>query len=103
MNAITPPQRPMVAAGGIERVSLKIIRPGFGIAEVRLIDVNLRNLGVAKKPDGSIRVHPPRIISRNGQADYGVAFALQPFTRQAIEAALLEIWDRMEADDDAAR
>ncbi len=83
---------------GVELVNLRIVRPGFGIPTVRLMAVHLRCLGVTKRLDGRIVVRPPKILSRDGSADYGAAYALQSGVREAIEAAIAGLWDQAEAE-----
>jgi hypothetical protein len=99
VNAVTPTRRALAAGGLVEMINLKIIRPDFAIASVRLREVHLRNLTVKKLPDGRLLVRPPKILSRNGEVDYGPAFQLQPGVRETIEVALADLWARAEAVD----
>lgn len=89
---------PAAAAGRlIETISLRVIKPRFAVVQLRLGDVHLRNLIAERTADGSVRIRPPKIITRKG-ADLGPAFALQPHAKTAIETAVRELWDRAEAD-----
>lgn len=86
--------------GLIELINLKIIRKDFAVVSVRLSSVHLRNLGVVRRSNGKIVLRPPTILSRNGESDFGMAYALQPGAREAVEAAIATLWKRVEADID---
>jgi hypothetical protein len=83
--------RPALSDESVELVNIRIIRDTFAIVTVRLPAVHLRSLGAELRPDGSVKIKPPRIVGRKGQ-DFGVAFALQPRARAEVEAAIAALW-----------
>ena len=103
MSNVVPlrkPPIPMAARPGsiVEMIRLRVIGPDVGFADVRLTDVHLRNLRVRRGLDGKLTITPPRILSRNGEHDYGLAFAIQPAALPAIERAIRDIWSRIGVD-----
>lgn len=90
------PRQAIAAGRMVETINLRIIRPALAVVHIRLHDVHLRNLIAERRQDGSVRIRPPKIITRNGN-DLGPAFALQPHARTVIEAAVCELWSQVEA------
>jgi hypothetical protein len=84
----------------IERISLRVVSPRFGIASVRFDAVNLHHLVVEALPDGKLRIRPPQVVTRSGR-ELGNAYALQPYAREAIEAAIAVVWERARAAESA--
>jgi hypothetical protein len=88
--------------GQFELLNLRIVSAGFGIATVRIAGFHLRCLIVTRRPSGRIVIRPPKILSRDGQHDYGWAYVPQPGVREAIEAAVGVVWDHAEGADKAS-
>ena len=79
----------MIAA---ERISLRRVSPTLGFADVRLAAVHLRGLRVEQTPSGRITVKPPE--QRDSQGRAWPLYALQPGTREQVEAELCAMWAR---------
>ena len=75
----------------IERVTLRRVTPTLGFASVRLTGVNLMGLRVEER-DGRLIVQPPETADAKGGR--WPVYALQPETREAVEAALAIQWSR---------
>ena len=85
----------------VETIRLRPIRPGLVSVDLRVRGIHLRNLIASRNQDGTVRVRPPRIVSRSG-TDFGVAYALPPELVRPIEAAIRAVWTRVDADAEAA-
>lgn len=76
---------------GIERIVLKRVSADLAFADVRLPGVNLTGLRVEKDIAG-LRITPPTRADRQGR-EWPI-YALQPGTREAVEASIREAWSR---------
>ncbi len=76
----------------VERVSLRRVSPGLGFVDVRLPAVHLCSLRVEQQRDGTLAITPPTQADRNGRP--WPLYALQPGTREAVEAAVRDVWAR---------
>lgn len=74
----------------IERISFRRVAPGLGFADVRLPDVNLRDLKVERTGNGALRITPPARTDDLGRK--WPCYALQPGTREAVEAEIATLW-----------
>jgi hypothetical protein len=74
----------------VERVTLRRVSARSGVASVRLPAVNLHDLAVEQRGDGSLRVTPPKYVGRLGVHRH--CFDLQPGAREAVEAAIAGAW-----------
>ena len=77
-----------------ERISLRRISPTFGFAEVPLPGVNPCGLRVEQGPDRLLVISLPAQVDRQGRTL--PIYSLQPGTREAIEAAISDLWARSE-------
>ncbi len=76
----------------VERITLRHVSPDFAFATVRLADVHLNGIKIKKSADGTLQMTMPTEKGRDGR-EWPV-FALQPHAREAVEAAIREIWER---------
>ncbi|MBV8093129.1 MAG: hypothetical protein JO110_07820 [Acetobacteraceae bacterium] len=76
----------------LERITLRRVSPTFGFADVRLPGVNLCGLRVERRRDGPLIIRPPEQIDREGRS--WPTYSLQPGTREAVEAAIKDLWAR---------
>ena len=84
----------------VETIKLRPIRPGLASIDLRVRGFHLRNLIASRNQDGTVRVRPPRIVSRNG-TDFGCAYGLPPEMVAPIQAAIRVVWDRIDAAAEA--
>lgn len=76
----------------IERITLRRLSPRFGFADVRLPDVNLHDMRVELRNDGTLSIRAPARTDQHGRE--WPAYHLQPGTREAIECAIAAVWAR---------
>ena len=79
----------------VERIVLKRVSPDLAFADVRLPGVNLTGLRVENGLSG-LRITPPTRADRQGR-EWPI-YALQPGTREAVEASIREAWSRSGLD-----
>ncbi len=90
--------RALLDDGDLESIRLRIISPTFGVAEARVRGVHLHCLCAERRVDGTIRVHPPKILRRRGDGGLGPAYGLPPGAREEIERAIRALWERADAE-----
>jgi hypothetical protein len=76
----------------IERITLRRITPRLGFADVRLTHVHLCDLRVEQRGTGGLQISPP--VRTDGKGRRWPCYALQPGTREAIEAEIAVLWER---------
>ena len=74
----------------VEPIRLHRVSPTFAFADVRS-GVHLRSIGVGQQPSGALRITPPSTTGRDGRL--WPCFALQPGTREAVDAAIAQVWE----------
>ena len=97
---LPPIPRAALPDGIVETIRLRTIRPDLVSADLRVRGIHLRNLIASRHQDGTVRVRPPRIVSRSG-TDFGVAYGLPPELTEPIQAAIRAVWARIDAAAEA--
>lgn len=74
----------------VQRISLRRVSATLAFADVRLPSVHLLGLRVEQRDGGSLVVTPPEREGSDGRR--WPHYALQPGAREAVEAAIGQIW-----------
>ncbi len=78
----------------VERIRLHRVSPSLVFADVRIPGVHLHRLKCERKTGGDLKISAPTRTDGTGRT--WPCYSLQPGVREAVQAAVLTAWDRIE-------